>query len=365
MKSVFKKRGVIIGLVVVVVIIIAVIGVVTARNNANSTEYKVTTVKKDSPLLLKGQIAADNTVDVTAPSAGTSTLESINVQDGQHVTQNQTLMTFHDSSAENQVYEAQQSLAKANLAVSQDQANLSQAQSQSTAEGGAAAVRQAQNQLSQDQLAVSQAQQQINNLQSKVTTTVRASISGTVSLNYNTTSATGLPSMQIISDGQIINGTVSEYDYSKIQAQDAVKVLPISSDDKLDGTIVSIATTPQNSGVSGQISTLGSTGAAASSSTVSNYKFTVRINRKLINGFNVQIKVPQDTIRLSDSAVVKTGNKYYVYRVIKNKAVKTQVRVHQDNGIYFLDSGLSVKDKIVANPDKALKSGQEVSASAN
>lgn len=373
MKAVFKKRGIIIGLVVVVLLIIAVIGIVVAHNHGQKDNtYQTMTIKKDAALLLKGQIAADNTVDVMSPDS-TSTLQTINVQDGEHVAQGETLMTFYDASVESQIEEAQQTVAKTQLAVQQDQQSVTLAQNTATsttdAEGNTtsttdqSAISQAQSQLAQDQLALSQAQQQISSLEAKLNPTVKAAISGTIALNYNTQSTTGLPSMQIISDGQIINGTVSEYDYAKIKERDHVTVLPISSDDKLSGTIINIAATPQDSGTSA--TSLTASSAASSAGSVSYYKFTVRVARKLVNGFNVQIKVPQDTIRVPEKAIVQSDKKHYVFRVVNHKAIKTQVHVHQDNGIWYLDSGLQTKDKIIVNPDKSMKTGQEVSTRAD
>ncbi|WP_416353966.1 efflux RND transporter periplasmic adaptor subunit [Agrilactobacillus fermenti] len=368
MKSVFKKRGFIIGLVIVVVLIIAMIGIGIARSrSSNHTNYQIVTIKRDSPLLLKGQIASDNTVDVTTPVSGTLTLSQINVQDGQHVEAGQVLMTLHDSSAEDQLYEAQASLAKARLAVQQDQQALNQAQQATAGAQDQSGIQQARNQLSQDELAVSQGETQVSNLQNRLNPIVKASISGTISLDDTANTTTGMPSMKIISDGQVINGQISEYDYAKIRPQTQVTVLPISSGAKLKGTILSVDNVPTQSGAgsSATAATAGGAGAGTSSSSVSYYKFTVKIDQRLVNGFNVQIKVPQNTIRIPSAAIVKEKGKSYVYRVVKNKAVKTEVRVSKDNGVTYLDNGLDLKDKIVANPDKNMKSGQEVNSSAD
>lgn len=376
MKKLFRGRfWIILGVLLVLGVIVAV-GLVKANNQraAQKQQYQTYQVKRDSALLLKGKVAAKDTVAVETGVSSTGTLTAINVKNGEHVDPGTVLMTFHDEQVQNQIDEANQTIAKTELAIQNDQQAITTLKRQSSqvptatadssaesaADSGVAAdqSQQARNTLAADQLTLQQTNDSLTRLQAKLDPQVTAKIAGTIALDTTNNSNTGIPDMQIISDGQIIDGQVTEYDYAKLKQELAVTVMPVSNTDHYQGKIVTIDQTPQAATPTTSTAQTGGSEAAT-------YQFTVKIDHKLTNGFNVQIRVPQNTIRLPAASLVKKAGMHYVYVVKKHKAYRQKVVVKKVDGYWHLMSGLQLKTTIITNPDHHLKNGQEVTVNAD
>lgn len=377
MKKLFRGRfWIILGILLVLGVIVAV-GLVKANNQraAQKQQYQTYQVKRDSALLLKGKVAAKDTVAVETGVSSTGTLTAINVKNGEHVDPGTVLMTFHDDQVQSQIDEANQTVAKTELAIQNDQQAITALKKQSNqpttevtgsdtdssvADSGAAAdqLQQARNTLAADQLTLQQTNDSLTRLQAKLDPQVTAKIAGTIALDTTNNSNTGIPDMQIISDGQIIDGQVTEYDYAKLKQELAVTVMPVSNTDHYQGKIVTIDQTPQ-------ATTSTTSTAQTGGSEAATYQFTVKIDHKLTNGFNVQIRVPQNTIRLPAASLVKKAGTHYVYVVKKHKAYRQKVVVKKVDGYWHLMSGLQPKTTIITNPDHHLKNGQEVTVNAD
>lgn len=374
---------IVLGVLVVLVVIVA-FGLVRANSQraAKQHDYQTYQVKRDSALLLKGKVAAKDTVAVETGVSSTGTLTAINVKNGEHVDPGTVLMTFHDDQVQSQIDDANQTIAKTELAIQNDQqaittlkqqtnqTNVATADSSAdttsttvdsaTADSGMAAdqLQQARNTLAGDQLTWQQTNDSLTRLQAKLDPQVTAKIAGTIALDTTSNNNTGIPDMQIISDGQIIDGQVTEYDYAKLKHDMAVTVMPVSNTDRYSGKIVTIDETPQAATQTASASQSGGSEAAA-------YRFTVKIAHQLTNGFNVQIRVPQNTIRLPASSLVKKGTTRYVYVVKKHRAQRQKVIVKKVDGYWRLMAGVQPKATIITNPDQHLKDGQEVTVNAD
>ncbi len=377
MKKLFRGRfWIILGVLFVLGVIVAV-GLVKANSQraAQKQQYQTYQVKRDSALLLKGKVAAKDTIAVETGVSSTGTLTAINVKNGEHVDPGTVLMTFHDDQVQGQIDEANQTVAKTELAIQNDQQAITALKKQSNqpttevtgsdidsavAASGAAAdqLQQAQNTLAADQLTLQQTNASLTRLQAKLDPQVTAKIAGTIALDTTNNSNTGIPDMQIISDGQIIDGQVTEYDYAKLKHELAVTVMPVSNTDHYQGKIVTIDQTPQAAAPTTGTAQTGGSEAAT-------YQFTVKIDHKLTNGFNVQIRVPQNTIRLPAASLVKKAGTRYVYAIKKHKAYRQKVVVKKVDGYWHLMSGLQPKTTIITNPDHHLKNGQEVTVNAD
>ncbi|MBW4806547.1 biotin/lipoyl-binding protein, partial [Loigolactobacillus coryniformis] len=302
MKKLFRGRFWIILGVLLVLGVIGAVGLVKANNQqaAQKQQYQTYQVKRDSALLLKGKVAAKDTVAVETGVSSTGTLTAINVKNGEHVDPGTVLMTFHDDQVQSQIDEANQTVAKTELAIQNDQQAITALKKQSNqpttevtgsdtdssvADSGAAAdqLQQARNTLAADQLTLQQTNDSLTRLQAKLDPQVTAKIAGTIALDTTNNSNTGIPDMQIISDGQIIDGQVTEYDYAKLKLELAVTVMPVSNTDHYQGKIVTIDQTPQAATPTTSTAQTGGSEAAT-------YQFTVKIDHKLTNGFNVQIR---------------------------------------------------------------------------
>ncbi|WP_125980469.1 efflux RND transporter periplasmic adaptor subunit [Loigolactobacillus iwatensis] len=376
MKNFVKRRWVVGAIVIGLVVVIGGIGIARAHHQRQSAKkvYQTYTVKVDSALLLKGKVAAKNTVDVQPGVSSTGTLTQVNVKNGEHVDPGSVLMTFHDDQVQSQIDDAEQTKEKTALAIQNDNQAVTALQKQptTTADAGsiddetdqgvaADSVQQAKNQLASDQLALRQTNTSLANLQGKVDPVVTAKIAGTVVLDDSATDKTGTPSMQIISDGQIIDGQVTEYDYAKLRPRMRVTVLPVSSNQRLGGNIVTIDQTPQ----SAANQTATSSGQTAENEAAT-YQFKVKMAKQLTNGFNVQIRVPQTTIHLPATSLITKAGRHYVYVVRKHKVYKTEVTVKKVAGYWQLMSGVAPKTVLIANTAKhQLKSGQEVATHAD
>lgn len=369
MKKKVSKRVWLIVIVLVLLGVIVAVGLVKANKEKATQEshYQTHRVKPDNALLLKGKVAAKDTVSVETGVSSTGTLTAVKVKNGEHVEPGTVLMTFHDDQVQSQIDEANQTIDKTNLAIQNDHQAIASLQKQKSTvssvsvsddDNGVAAdqLQQAKQTLAADQLTLRQAQESLNRLQEKLNPQVTAKISGTVALDDSQTE-TGMPNMRIISDDQIIDGEVTEYDYAKLKEQMAVKVLPVSNTDRYSGEIVAIAQTPQAE----KAATSGQDGGNQAAT----YQFKVKIKPQLTNGFNVQIRVPQNTIHLPAASLIKHGASHYVYVVRHHRAYRRKVVVKKVAGYWQLMGGVKPHTQIIANPDHQLKDGQKVTLNAD
>ncbi|WP_099203592.1 efflux RND transporter periplasmic adaptor subunit [Miniphocaeibacter massiliensis] len=186
----------------------------------------------------------------------------------------------------------------------------------------------------------------------------KATVGGIVKLNKEAAKAGvsmtgGEPVISITSKDIVIKGKVTEYDYEKIKLEDRVDIEIANSGKKIGGTITYIDSLPISS--DSQIALSQQSGG----SSVSSYSFDVKPDEVIHYGFSVNIKLPQEDIFIPEEAVEKSSGKYYVYTVENGKTVKKEIQVQQDDGVYKLENGLKVGDKIVANVE-GIKEGMEV-----
>ena len=137
----------------------------------------------------------------------------------------------------------------------------------------------------------------------------------------------------------------------------AVTIKPITTNQEIAGTITHVNKLPdQASEAAGQA---GAAGAAATSS-VSNYSFIVKPAEELQYGYNVQVVLPLDEIRIPKKAVKKTGDTHYVFAYRKGKVREVTIQAEDKGEYYLLKDGLKDGDRIISNPDKSLRDGQEL-----
>ncbi|QQK07346.1 efflux RND transporter periplasmic adaptor subunit [Miniphocaeibacter halophilus] len=201
--------------------------------------------------------------------------------------------------------------------------------------------------------AVSQANAEIKGIDSQRKTAKenlnyveKAKISGKIKLDKEAAesamSMTGAsPVVTINSNEIVIKGQVSEYDYDKLKVDNRVKIIVANSGEEIEGTIKSIEEMPISK--DSQISMNQQT------TSIANYSFTVTPDENIHYGFSVNIKLPQDKIYLPFEAVLKEKEKYFIFKVKDGKAIKEEIEVEIEDGIYKLISGLKLGDKIISN----------------
>ncbi|GCF94892.1 RND transporter [Enterococcus florum] len=367
----------------------------TTSKEAES-DYQTTVLKKSEPLTFKGVVDASEVREYSNdPTMGK--LNTIDVTTGQQVDINTVLMTYTNEEMTDQANEQSTSLEKLNLAVANAQENLNLAaakrdkaqtslndseynynntnehsseeaamkkqeykqeitQYQAELDAAQDGVVQAQQMLESAQVDLRAGNQSLETMRARATKTVTSTTAGIAYVNEKGRTDNSVPIVQIISSDVTIQGTVTEYDYDRLAANQQVTIKPVTSEEEISGTITQIDQLPESPAVA---SAQGMTGGATAAS-VSNYHFTVKPEKVLQYGYNVQITLPLDEIRLPKNSVVKEEDKRYVFVHRNGKIHKTEVTTEERDGYLVVTDGVKEKDRIVANPDKNLKDGQEL-----
>lgn len=208
--------------------------------------------------------------------------------------------------------------------------------------------------------AVKKAQEALNQ------TVVLSDVDGTVVEVNNAIDPSAKESQKLVhvaTQGELqIKGELTEYDLANLNKDDEViitsKVYP---DQKWQGKISSISDYPEQS--------TGAADANRGASTGAKYGYKVAITSELgelKQGFAVSVEVVnnKESLLVPTSAIVKAKGKHYVWRYDKltKKVTKQEVGLGKaDANSHEITTGLAKDDRIISNPDKALKDGLELS----
>lgn len=397
LKNLSKKdqiRLTIIGGVIALLVIVAAFFIAQRPKNADDADaYKAVTLKNADDLVFNGTVSAERSEEFYKDESK-GTLANILVTNGQEIAANTALLAYQNETQQEQVDEQQGQIEKLNLAVTTAQQNLdnayakkqelqndkSQAASASSQAAAAAgsttgaassgasqyddalsaqddAILQAQQALDSANLDLTTANQALENAKSKVTTNVSSTIDGIAVVDTSGKGDATVPVVKVVSKSTIIEAKVSEYDYSRVLKDQTVTILPANDTKKIQGTITEVNKLPDNSGAA---AAAGAAGGAVQTSAMANYTFKVKPAEDLQYGYNCQISLPVNELRVPKSAITKENDKQYVFVYSKGKAHKTFITTVEKNGVFVVTEGLKEKDRIISNPDKELKDGQEV-----
>lgn len=293
-----KKRW---WIILIIVLIVLTGGVAYARQNQHkdtTPRYQTMRVGKQADFALTGKVAANEQQVLTLPEGK---LQSLNVKDGDHVVQGQTILTTY--------YDA-----------SQDP----------TTDTDNASPNAAANDNQSDQAAAPQIVRRTN--------TLTAPYSGYVSVDQ---SKQGQPVITLYSDSLQFAGKVSEYDYSKLHNGTNLHVKALATNHT--------ETTPVN-----YLSLI----PAKDSGNNAKYKVTANLNpQKFMIGQTLRATIAQDGVRIPNAAVVH----HHVYIVDSDgRARYAKVSGHAVNGSFIATDGVDAGDKIVTNPDHQLKNHMRI-----
>lgn len=379
-----KIRYSIIGAVALLVLLIGAVVYSQTRSQTTEDTYETVKLKKADDLTFKGVVEATTTQDYYMDQS-LGKITAINVTDGQEIAENTVLLTYENQEYQNQAEQQSETIAKLTQAVTSAQESLAAAQTRQaraqqqvneatnnynvtgdptqkemykqerdqyqaaleTAQDGVLQARQALDLANVD---LNSANQSVAQAQQKVTQTVTSTSAGKVYVNEKGKNDATTPVVQVISDEVSIEGTATEYDYSRLQQDQNVTIRPNVTDQEIAGTITRVGQLPEQAPAT--------TTQASSGSSVSNYSFTVKPAENLQYGYNVQISLPVDEIRLPRKAVVNADDEQYVYLVKDGKAKRTKVETEDKDGYLIVVSGLKENDRIVSNPDSEISDGQ-------
>ncbi|MGM0215905.1 efflux RND transporter periplasmic adaptor subunit [Enterococcus sp. AZ109] len=400
-KKMSKKQKIRLSIIAGVLAVVLLIGTyVFSQSRATNTEatsnYQTSTLKKAEPLTFNGTVTASDTQDYNL-DATLGKITQVHVTDGQQVEAGTVLLSYESAEYQAQVDEQNNSMSKLNLALSSAQENLASAQAkqaranqqlndavtnynntnensseeaamqkeqykgeitqyESALEAANDAVLQAQQMVESAQVDLQAGNQSIANTQAKATSTVTSTTSGIAHVDEKGKTDPSVPVIQVVSSDVTIEGKASEYDYQRLQKDQRVTVKPVTSDEEIEGTITEVDQLPEAAAAAGN----AAQGASTTSVNVANYAFTVKPDKPIQYGYNVQITLPLDEIRLPGNSVIEEDGKQFVFAVKDGKAQKTEVQTEDRSGVLVVTSGLKEKDEVVTNPDDELKDGQEL-----
>ncbi|WP_374048397.1 efflux RND transporter periplasmic adaptor subunit [Staphylococcus coagulans] len=309
--------------------------------------YNTYTVKSEKPIRISGKVSPE-TIKTYLNNAQLGTFLSIQVEDGQSVSQGTPLINYDIDGAQRQKLNDQ--LVKA--------------------------------QQSGDQQAINTAWKQLNRYDGQVNNSINATFDGTISLINRQQVGESEPILKLISKEPIIQTTVSEFDLNKIKVGDTVNIEVTSSGQKGKGKIKSIAQLPtsydQDKGQHSE-TTAGSLdenahGDAQTLTTnnpidaqpsgqndkeTSKYKIIIGdLDFKVKAGFSVEANIPLDTLKIPKSVLTKDN---HVYKVDKNNiAHRTKIKYDEKNGDLIVTQGIEKGDHLIQNPDSKIKDGEKV-----
>ena len=219
-------------------------------------------------------------------------------------------------------------------------------------------LQSANDQLRQSRFAVQGAYEDVQSAkdvlagqQKQASMTVSSEIEGVASVDEKGKGSPEVPVVTVSSKNKQIKGVVTEYDLDKLVSGQAVQVATVGNNKKVEGTVKDIAA-----------SALPTSG---DSSNVASYEFTVEGNFPWTDDLSTLITLQQKQLLLPDSAVKKTAKEQYVFKYINGKVKKTKIQTMDNNGRKDVQEGLKDNDKIIENPDDALKDGAEIQVNTN
>ena len=387
-KKLTKKQKIRWSILAGVLALVLFIGAFVYSQTKNSTvkdnKYKAVTLKKSDPLTFNGIVEATHTQDYYFDQT-LGKISEINVQDGQEVDSGTLLLSYTNTEYQEQADEQSTNLDKLYLAVSNAQESLAIAQDKQAkeqqklndatanynntnenSEEGAAKKEQYKQEMTQyvqarqalesANVELNSASQSVTKMQGKVSSTVASATKGTAYINEKGKNDPSVPVVKVVSNEVTIEAKASEYDYPQVHQDASVTIKPITTNQEIAGTITHVNKLPDQAEVTSQAGTAG----GSSTSSVSNYSFIVKPTEELQYGYNVQVVLPLNEIRLPKKAVKKTGDTKYVFAYRNGKVHEVTIQA-EDKGDYFiLKDGLKDGDRIISNPDKSLRDGQEL-----
>lgn len=368
----------------------------TRGTKVEENQFKTITLKKSDPLTFNGIVEATHTQDYYLDQT-LGKISEINVQDGQEVTEGTTLLSYTNTQYQEQADEQSTNLDKLYLAVANAQEMLTiaqdkqakeqqkvneatanynntngnseegaankeqykqeKAQYESTLDAASDGVVQARQALNSANAELNAASQSVNTIRGKVSSTIASATSGTAYIDEKGKNEASVPVVKVVSNEVTVEAKASEYDYPQVKQDAPVTIKPITTNQEIAGTITHINKLPdRTSEAAGQAAGAG----GGTTSSVSNYSFIVKPTETLQYGYNVQVVMPLNEIRVPKKAVRKTGDTHYVFAYRKGKVREVTVQVEDKGDYYLLKDGLKEGDRIISNPDKSLRDGQEL-----
>lgn len=335
-----RRRWLMLGgaILVVVIILVAVRGMNTKEDDR--PKYHTMRVTSQADFALTGKVEPTQTQVLSLPAGK---LQDLNVKNGDHVTQGETILTTHDQDSQDSAVELQGDLTKSQQQVRPQQQTINSLQQQLN---GADADEQgdlqsqlteAQNAYADAQASVSATQNRLNNTNGKVNQALTAPYAGYVTIDQSKQSA---PVVTLYSDSLQFTGQVSEYDYAKLRNGTNLHVKALATNRAETTPVTYLAKVPTRS-----------------SGNNSKYEVTANLNaNKFMAGQTAKAFIAQDGVRIPKTAV-QHGR---VFVVMDGRARAVNVSGHAVNNYYVVTDGVDAGDRIVTDPGHYLKNNTRI-----
>lgn len=168
------------------------------------------------------------------------------------------------------------------------------------------------------------------------------------SLNEDAKNDSQKPMMVLKSEEQVIKGTVTEYDRSKITLEQPVDIQYVSNGQVVQGRVTNISemnNEPEEDNQNGIVT----------------YNYTAVSDQPIPVGYSVELLIPREEIRLPEQSVTDENGVRYVYTITKGKAEKRQITAEKVSGYYLMREGLQENDQIIKDIN-GIRDGMDVTA---
>ncbi|WP_394861837.1 efflux RND transporter periplasmic adaptor subunit [Paraclostridium bifermentans] len=198
----------------------------------------------------------------------------------------------------------------------------------------------------------------INELKKTAYSTVYAPFNGRVYINDETIGEESSYVAIIESTEFYVKAQVNERDSYKVKVHQNAEVTTIANKEKHYGSISYISNRPYESNDGEQ--------GFGNDSNMTKYGLNIKLDTQnnLKSGLNAQIVIEYgtDDKKIPYEALEIDGDKSYVYKIVDNKALRTQVVVSSENGDFaFISKGLKEDDVIIKSlVGKKIGDGQEI-----
>lgn len=325
-----KNKKILIGTIIIIALGSGVF-IFTKNNNKNDNTIKTEnmietyTIADNEKIFINGKIVPTESKDFNIPTEGE--ISKLNVDNGKLVKKGDLLFTTENESILNEID---------SLKIQINDLEKSNSENDSIINSE-----------------INKLNSQISILNKKAYINTYAPFDGKIYLNEESnTSDSSFMTLQ--SNTFYMKGITSEQDLSRLKIDDPAEVLILSTEQKIIGRISFISDRPTSS-----------ENMVGENSSLSYYDINISFENQenLVNGFHVQasIEIIDNLSKIPTSALVKTDDEVYVFKVIDGILKKQNVEIVSSNDEFtVIKSGLDKNDIIVKYPIDNMKEGDPI-----
>lgn len=325
-----KNKKILIGTIIIIALGSGVF-IFTKNNNKNDNTIKTEnmietyTIADNEKIFINGKIVPTESKDFNIPTEGE--ISKLNVDNGKLVKKGDLLFTTENESILNEIDSLKIQINDLEKSNSENDPIINSE--------------------------INKLNSQISILNKKAYINTYAPFDGKIYLNEESnTSDSSFMTLQ--SNTFYMKGIASEQDLSRLKIDDPAEVLILSTEQKIIGRISFISDRPTSS-----------ENMAGENSSLSYYDINISFEdqENLVNGFHVQasIEIIDNLSKIPTSALVKTNNEVYVFKIIDGILKKQNVEIVSSNDEFaVIKSGLDKNDIIVKYPIDNMKEGDPI-----